>query len=233
MEGVTEQTVAKSEATSDKEFNFKKLEEAREREREARIKAEMETQYLKQEMENIKAMMTPKEIDPLDAISDDDYADPSKFKAKLQQRLEKERQQFRKEAEEIARAAIEKDRKSNYLTRLKSEFQDFDQVMNEDNVAKLEQANPEFVQSLFHIQDDYERRKLAYKYLKRGETHKVEEKPSIKEKVAENMQNTFYIPSSSGVPTAVDFDLKSPQARQAAYDKLKAAQKRPIGNQTR
>jgi hypothetical protein len=71
----------------------------------------------------------------------------------------------------------------------------------------------------------------TYKKLKSLQTNapKKEEKISIKEKVEENTKNPYYIPSSASIPSAVDFDIKSPQARRQAYEKLKAAQRNPIG----
>jgi len=59
---------------------------------------------------------------------------------------------------------------------------------------------------------------------------RAEETTSIKDKIEENSKNPFYIPPSAATPAAVDFDVKSPQARRQAYEKLKQAQRNPIGN---
>lgn len=204
--------------------NFRRLEEAKEAERERRVQAEQESALLKQRLEMLEQRNQPKEVDPLD--EDEDY-DPKRLKAALDQR----ERRFKKEAEEIATRKFEeyknKEQKQNHMSRLKSENHDYDSVMTTENIVALEKANPEFVQSLMRISDDYERKKLAYNYLKR--TQAVSKAPSIKEKVEENSKNPYHIPAGSGVPAAVDFDLKSPQARQAAYAKLKAAQRQPIG----
>lgn len=214
---------------SDKELNFRRLEAARDAEREARIRAEMQNQRMQEELQSIKEMLKPKEIDPLD--DSDDYVDPARLKAKL----DKEREAYEKKAKAIARDTYEQiqkeEREKNFLGRLKSEHADYDQVMNENSIAALEQQNPHFVQAILKIGDEYERRKLAYDYIKANQTPK-EPPPSIKEKVAENAANPYYVATGSGTPMAIEFDTKSASARQAAYAKLKAAQKRPIGSGT-
>jgi hypothetical protein len=87
------------------------------------------------------------------------------------------------------------------------------------------------LKSVLKIQDDYERRLLTYEYLKAQQPKKqAEEKASIKERVEENQRNPYYIPAGSGTPTALEFDIKSKSARDQAYQKLKEAQRRPIGN---
>ncbi len=231
-DGVIDQEIVRPEETkpqqgiSDKaRENFARLEAAKQAERDARIRAEMERDLLKQQIESANA---PKEVDPLDGV--DDYID----KERLQLIRQKDKAAFQKEAEVIANRTYEarkqEEDKKNFLPKLKSQFQDYDQVMNEKNIAELEEKSPAFLKSVLKIQDDYERRLLTYEYLKAQQTRPAEEKASIKERVEENQKNPYYIPSGSGTPTALEFDIKSKSARDQAYQKLKAAQRRPIGN---
>ena len=235
-DGVMSQAVAEPEvkkedksqgSLSDKELNFRRLENQRDEERERRIRAEMEAQLLKQRMDHIEKQLQQPEIDPLDGV--EDYVDPKRLKAVL----EKERTALKKEAEEITERKLrelrDQEHKQNHVARLRSEFRDYDEVMNENNIANLEKTNPVFLKAVLQIQDDYERKKLAYEYLKQSKP-KVEDVPSIKEKVDENLRNPYYIPSGSGNGMAVEFDIRSTQARKDAYDKLKQAQRRPVGS---
>lgn len=234
-DGVTTQETANPEnkatqsqdALSNKEMNFRRLESMRDQEREARIRAEMQAEHMRKELEEIKTMLRPKESDPLDEV--EDYVDPARLRAKL----DKERASYERKAKEIAREtyeSIEREREQkNYLQRLKSEFSDFDQVMNPDNLNILAQNHPAFVESVLNIPDEYTRRKIAYQYVKSA-IPRSEERPSIKDKVEENKTNPYYIPPGSGTPTAVEFDIRSKNARNQAYEKLKQAQRRPIGN---
>ena len=72
---------------------------------------------------------------------------------------------------------------------------------------------------------------LAYKKMKK--LAQAEEKPRVKaqEVVEENRKasSSFYTPGGQGPsanPYAFEFDVRSPEARTKAYERLKAAQKR-------
>ncbi len=218
------------QGVSDKEYNFRKLEAAREADREARMRAEMQSEELRKEMQEIKNMLRPKEIDPLDGV--DDYVDASRLRAKL----EKERTNSNEEARRIAKQTYQEekqlDEKRNYMSRLKSQLSDYDEVMNESNLLNLEKVDPVFLETVLEVPDDYARRLKTYKKIKSMQSHvqrTKDETPSIKEKVEQNLQNPYFIPPSSGTPSAIEFDLSSKASRDQAYSKLKAAQRRPIG----
>jgi hypothetical protein len=231
-ESVTEKEVAApdKEANHDsldnKELNFRRLEAERQKDREARLRAEWEAQQLKTEMQKMQEMLKPKEKDPLD----DEDLDPD-LRSKLQQIRERDRQEFLKASRDIARQTFEeekgRDKRENPVGVLKKEFSDYDSYMNEDTIRELEESHPEFTQALLNMPDEYERRKLAYNYVKKIKSQKPS--TSIQDKVKENQQNPYYTPASAGTPSAADFDIRSPAARQAAYAQLKANQKRPIG----
>jgi hypothetical protein len=221
-------TVNSRTASSDKELNFRRLEAQRDEARERAARMEQEAASMKQRLEALEERTRPKEIDPLEGA--EDY-DPARIKAHLEQRDRR----LKKEAEDITERKFQeykkKEEKQNHEQRLKSTFKDYDEVMTEDNVVHFEQTNPEFIASLLHITDDFERKKLAYGHFKRNLPSK-EERPSIKARVEENKENPYYIAPGSGTPAAVDFDIKSPKARQDAYAKLKAAQRKPIGGRS-
>lgn len=230
MEGVKDQeTVAEPEKPrSDKELNFRRLEEAREKDREARIKAEMRSEHLEKELIHLKEMLKPVEEDPFDTADDIDPA----FKSKLQKKLEKNNAHVLKEAEKIVRSVYQTVREEDYEKsapqRLRSEFPDFEQVMNEDSILELQKNYPAMTAAFCKVPDEYARKKAAYEFIKSQK--KVDTKSEeIKSKVEANMQNPYMIPSGSGTPAGVDFDIKSKPAREAAYQALKAAQRRPIG----
>ena len=231
-QGVNEDVAASQEqeqqaqpvaAVSDKELNFRRLEAAREAERERAVRAEMQADQMRAELNEIKQMLQPKESDPLDGA--EDYVDPARLRAKL----DKERAFSRKEAKEIARQTYEEqkqeDERKNFMPRLKSQFPDYDQVMTEANIAALEQSDPVFVRAILREQNEYARRLDTYEKIKSLQVSKPAEKVSIKAKVEENARNPYFVPSSTGTPAGIDFDVSSKSAREAAYAKLKAAQR--------
>jgi hypothetical protein len=155
----------------------------------------------------------------------EDYVDPARLRAKL----DKERAHFKKEAKAIAKQTYEEekreDERKNFMPRLKSQFSDYDQVMNETNIAALEQADPVFVETLLKVSDEYERRSMGYKKIKALQAAPKPEEKSIKARVEENAKNPYYMPSSTATPAGIDFDIGSKSARDAAYAKLKSAQR--------
>jgi hypothetical protein len=163
-------------------------------------------------------------VNELDSLADDDIID----KAKLNRIRESDRQQFLKEAEQVARQTYEKLDSENFATKLKYAYPDYDQVVNSANAEKLQEQDPEFMSLLAEVKDEFKRRELAYKRMK-----KLEDKPKVKAQdvVEENRKaaGAFYAPSGSGPtsnPYAFEFDVRNKDARANAYAKLKAAQKR-------
>ena len=88
------------------------------------------------------------------------------------------------------------------------------------------------MEAAIKIPDEYERRILTYARIKALEVN-APQQPSVKEKIEENQKNPYHIPSGSA-PTSsgVSFDVRSKEARELAYKRLKDAQRRPIGNKT-
>lgn len=233
-EGVTEQEAADpvekvSSQSSDKEYNFRRLEEAKEREAERRMQAEMQADMLRKEIEEIKGYLKPKEKDPFDDL--DEYLDPE-VKSRLEARLVREREAYRKEAEQIAKntyQGIQKEReeaeKKNFLPKLKQKYPDFDEVVNEQSIVEFQKKFPVQTSAVLDIPDDYKRREYAYQLMKELQG----KEPSVKEVVEKNQKNPYHVPSSSApISNAVEFDVRSKDAREAAYAALKAAQRRPI-----
>lgn len=241
-EGVTEQVVAKPEektahrdGLSDKELNFRKLEAEREKEREARIRAEMQNEAMQRELKQIQEMLKPKEIDPLDQLQDITELDPSKLKALLARREAELERKAREIAKQTIKEEREQDKKTNFRDHLRRQYQDYDEIMNERVIADIQEREPDAVDAILAIEDDYVRCEKAYRFIKKRINAKPPEKvpeESIKAKVEENMTNPYLIPSATATPPygGVSFDVTSSSARKAAYEKLKAAQKRPIGN---
>lgn len=232
---VTDQAPAPDKAVSDKEYNFRRLEEAREKERlererekEARMRAEFERDRYVQEIQELKEMLKPKEQDPFDS----EDIDPE-LRTRLEAKLAKERASYEKKAQEIAeqtyqRKQAEKEQaaKKDYQTRLREKYPDIDNVLSESSLKDFAEKDPVYMQTLCAVPDEELRRELAYKRLKSSNQKKVE---AVQSKIDQNLKNPYHIPHSA-VPTStgVDFDVRSPEARQAAYAALKAAQKRPI-----
>lgn len=180
-----------------------------------------------QMLEQMQARFEPQERDEFDSLSDEELIDKAKFK----NALAKERQKILKEAENIARQTYQKIDSENFQRKIYSQYPDYDQVVNEQGAERLREKDPEFFAALSKIGDEYERRELAYKKMKRLIQEDVKP-PAVKAQDVANenrmLGNAYYNPSGQSLmsSTSTEFDVKSPAARKAAYERLKAAQKR-------
>jgi hypothetical protein len=84
---------------------------------------------------------------------------------------------------------------------------------------------------LAEVKDDFKRREMAYKKMKKLVQVKEEPKVKAQDVVEENrkISGNFYTPSGQGPmnnPYAFEFDVRNKEAREKAYQKLKSGQKR-------
>lgn len=165
--------------------------------------------------------------DEFDSLPDEELID----KAKLKRIREKDRENFRKEAQQVARETYAQIDSENFASKLKFAYPDYDEVVNATNAEKLQEKDPEFMSLLAEVKDEFKRREMAYKKMKK--LSQVEESPRVKAQdvVEENRKaaGNFFTPSGQGPmnnPYAFEFDVRNKDARAQAYQKLKAAQKR-------
>jgi hypothetical protein len=219
---------SKSDSQSAQQGHFEKLRKKTEALEQELQKRDAMLNQQQQAINQMQARFAPQERDELDSLPDDELLDKAKFK----RLIERERSNMRKEAEEVARQTYQKIDSENYQQKLYSAFPDYDQVVNSANAERLQEKDPEFMSLLAEVKDEYKRREMAYKKMKKLA---AEEKPKVRAQdvVNENRQaaGAFYTPSGQGPtsnPYGFEFDVRSPEARKAAYQRLKAGQKRAI-----
>lgn len=218
---------AQEQQKNDREINFERLRKKTEaleselQKRDEMLRAQQQT------LSQLESRFAPQDRDEIDLLPDEELIDKAKFK----RLIEKERTNLRKEAESIARQTYQKIDNENYQNKLYQAFPDYDQVVNASNAEKLQDKDPEFVALLAEVKDEYKRREMAYKKMKK--IAQTEQAPKVKAQdvVDENRKasGSFYTPSGQGPtsnPYSFEFDVRSPEARTKAYERLKAAQKR-------
>lgn len=226
--GVVNQSADQSQETkrNDQEINFAALRKKTESLEAQLHESEQERLQQRQLLEQMQARFQPAQ-DEFDSLPADELID----KAKLQRIREKDRENYRKEAAQVARETYAQFDNENFANKLRFAYPDYDQVVNESNAEKLQAQDPEFMSLLAEVKDDFKRREMAYKKMKKISQGKEEPKVKTQDVVNENRQasGNFYAPSGQGPmnnPYAFEFDVRNPQARSQAYAKLKAAQKR-------
>lgn len=146
----------------------------------------------------------PQVKDELDEIGDDEFIP----KGKVNKLVRREAQRI---AEEIAKKETEKalqvQKDSQFLNNLKRQFSDFDEVVNQETLALLEQQDPELANTIVELKDPYKIGLQSYKFIKAlNLSNKVPDSRRAKEVEKKLEQNSKTIQS----PQAYD---KRPMAQ--------------------
>lgn len=208
---------------NDKEFNFARLRQEKERAIAAAEEAISQKQRLEQEIEKIRGQqqkMRAPEFEDEDEADDEPYVNKKGLKrvlSKLDQNIESK---IDERAQAIARKILDEERQKNFVFQLKSEYRDFSDVVTADSLEKLDKANPRMAGIIDRMPDGYEKGQMIYETIKTMGLHKKPE-ASVKEKVEQNMRNPYYHPSTAGQGSVTMGDFTQ-AGQKAAYDKVSA-----------
>jgi len=135
---------------------------ARERQKDLERELKMKNELLERFLTS-PAAQPPKEVDEFDAIGDDEFIP----KGKVSKLIEKKAMKI---AGEIAQQETQKILKARdqdqFLDKLKRKYSDFDEVVNADTMALLEQQDPELAETIVDLKDPYKIGMQTYKYVK-------------------------------------------------------------------
>jgi hypothetical protein len=186
------------------------VEERKERDwraiRERQKELERELRMQKEVNDRLLQMTQPfqkQQVDEDDNIADDEFIP----KGKVKKILQKGKQEIVQETlEQVKNMLIQQDQ-ANFRDKLKRQYADFDDVVNPDTLALLEEQEPELAQTIASTQDPYKIGMQSYKYIKalklEGEVPSKRHKREVEKKIEKNAQT-----------------VQSPQA----YDKRPMAQ---------
>lgn len=135
--------------------HFKRLENSkRELEKELRMQREINERLIQ-----MTAPAQQQPIDELDQISDGEYLAKGQVEKLVARKAEKIAQ------EQVERILREKE-KSQFMDKLKRQYSDFDQVVNMETLALLEEKDPELAETIAASKDPYLIGLQSYKYIK-------------------------------------------------------------------
>lgn len=163
-EGVAQEEIEQSQPQQQEEvgaetiesINFRKMREDRERDREARIRAEYEVEKMREYISNLNAQQSKKEEE--DTEIDDDYVDYKDFK------------EVKKKQEEQSRRyeqALSNQERQLAQMQLLSEFKDYHNIVTEENINMLEKRHPEVAPAILNATSEYNCGKAAYLFIKK------------------------------------------------------------------
>lgn len=210
MEEQEKQVEAK---VSDKELNFRKLEQKYEKEL---AKEREERQKLAQQIE----ALSTKAPEPEDAY-DDPYVDVKKLNRTLEKFGSSVKQETQTEIQKAVTQAVAKQKQEAWMERNR----DFFEVMK--HADKIPEVDPELAETILEMPDGFERQKLVYQNIKALGLHKERPKePSIQEKIDQNRRSPFYQPSGfANAPYGGQGDFTATGQKQA-YEQMQALKQR-------
>lgn len=152
---------------NDKEVNLRNLrlgkKEAERRVKELENQAKMQQELLGQLMASRQPQQAEhSQVDELDNVSDEDYIP----KGQVKKLLQREREAARKIAQEEVQKTLQEQEKSQFHSKLKSKFSDFDEVVNPETLELLEQQNPDIARTIVKLGDPYDMGLQSYTFIK-------------------------------------------------------------------
>lgn len=203
---------------SDKELNFARLRQERDREAQKAEAERQERLRLEQEIERLKSSKTEVEDD---SDVDDIYAEVKKLKREVKE--------SEKRAAEQARRLVEDERKALARYKLKADYPDFDKVVTPEIADKLVEKNPRLAEMLARIPKE-DRLPLIYETVQMSGLHKKPEppQPSAQEQINKNLRNPYYTPAAAGQGTTPMGDF-SDAGKKNAYEQMRNLMRRPLG----
>lgn len=207
---------------NDKEFNFARLRQEKEKAMLAVEQERAERMRLQEEIEKIRSQQHKMRVEEPDEdeVDDEPYVNRKGLKKVLSKFGQNIESQIDERAQAIAKKILEEERQRNFVHHLKSEYRDFSDVVTSDSIAKLEQANPRMAQIIDRMPDGFEKGQMVYETIRTMGLHKKPE-ANVKEKVEANQRNPYYYPSSAGNGSAPMGDF-SAAGKKAAYERVKA-----------
>lgn len=199
---------------SEKETNFRRMENMYQRQLEAE---RAEKERLQQEL-NRKQQPVQEDDDD----DDEPYVQKKKLEKKLAKFGEQNKQQTQSEIQRAVQMAIQEERKQNWLNQNK----DFYDVLQ--HAEKFAQHDPELAETILQMPEGFERQKLVYKNIKALGLHQEKPKtPPIQEKIDANRRGAFYQPTGIGTaPYSSQGDFSKSGQKNAYENVMKKLQQR-------
>ncbi len=135
-----------------------------------RVKRELE-QKVKMQEELIARVLAQAQMptqqaapipDEFDSVPDGDFIPKGQVKKLVAKEMENARRIAKEEAERL----YQEKEKAQFMTRIKSEHPDFDDLVNPETLALLEEQNPRLAASIAKSSDPYDMALQSYEYIK-------------------------------------------------------------------
>lgn len=213
MTSPTQENQAQDQQVSNKELNFRALENKYQQQLAAQ---QAENERLRQELQQRQQPQ----------VQDDDedhepYVDHKRLKKEQARFGQQIKQETQTEIQKAVRMAIAEERQNNWMKN----NPDFQEVMS--HAEKFAQQDPELAETILQMPEGFERQKLVYKTIKGMGIHKAPvPEPTMQQKIDANRRSPYYQPSSVGSSPYSQVSDFSEQGQKDAHAKMKQLQAR-------
>ncbi len=207
MTAPTQENQVQEQQLSNKELNFRALEQ----------KYQQQLAAERSEKERLLQELQQKQKSHAEDEEEDNepYVDHKKLKkeqAKLGQQIKQETQT---EIQRAVQKALNEERRQSWMRN----NPDFYDVMQ--HAEKFAQMDPELAETILEMPEGFERQKLVYKNIKALGIHKPQAKePSIQDKIDANRKSPYYQPTGVGAAPYAQVGDYSNQGQKQAYEKM-------------
>ena len=207
MTSPSQENQVQEQKPSDKELNFRALEQKYQRALDAE----------RQEKEKLMHELQQKQKQPVQDDEDESepYVDHRKLNKKLTQFGQNQQGEIQKAMEQAKHAAKEELKQEMWLEN----NPDFYEVLQ--HAEKFAQKAPKLAESILRMPEGFERQKLVYQNIKELGVDKPEQKQSsIQDKIDANRKSPYYQPSGIGAAPYAQVGDFSKSGQKNAYDKM-------------
>ena len=200
------------EKPSDKELNFRKMEDKHRREMQ-----DMQARLEETERKAQEALAKKQVVD--DEDDDEPYVAPKKLEKKLAKHSQNTQTEIQK-AMEVAKQAAKEELKQELWLEQNPDFYDVLQ-----HAEKFAQKAPKLAETILRMPEGFDRQKLVYQNIKElGIDKPPQKESSMQDKIDANRRSPYYQPSGvASAPYAGAGDY-SPAGQKNAYAKMKELQ---------
>jgi hypothetical protein len=138
--------------------NWKEINRAK---RELEQKTKMQEELIERLMRTQPQVAQVQEVDELDTIDDKDYLNKNHSKRLVQKQIDP----LQKRIDELESLVRRQSAKSSFDS-IKIKYPDFDDIVNPETTALLEETDPELAQTIIELKDPYKIGMQTYKYIK-------------------------------------------------------------------
>jgi hypothetical protein len=210
----TQENQVEQAKPSDKELNFRALEQKYQRQLEQERNARLEAEKL------VLESQSKKHVNDDDDDESEPYVDHKKLQKKLNKFGEQTKVQTQTEIKQAVQQALTEERRQNWLKN----NPDFYEVLQ--HAEKFALKDPELAETILEMPEGFERQKLVYKNIKALGIHKPEVKaPSIQDKVDANRRSPYYQPSGVGASPYTSQGDFSDSGQKSAYENMQKLKK--------